>query len=161
MTQKNWDFLLPQFSIFFHGPWIRRIDWCKGHWCGANYIVVRLSDISSKTGKKCIFFVFLGHFWGYFRQPHNHIGWATSMLFSSINFANPRTNPGNFHEKILRIGELTISVFLSRPFWIFFFKKKQIFLASCRSKLVNIYRIARVFRNFDDYPCFQPQNTPA
>ena len=29
-----------QYSIFFVkiswiGPWIRRIDWCKGHWCGS------------------------------------------------------------------------------------------------------------------------------
>ena len=28
------------------------------HWCGLTYMVVRLSDISSKTGKKCIFGVF-------------------------------------------------------------------------------------------------------
>jgi hypothetical protein len=27
------------------------------------------------------------------------------MPFASINSTNPRTNPSNFHEKILRIGE--------------------------------------------------------
>ena len=37
-------------------------------------------------------------------QPHNHINWATPMPFASINSTNPRTNPWNFHEKILRIG---------------------------------------------------------
>ena len=68
------------------------------------------------------------HFWPYVGQPHSHIGWATSMPFSSINSTNPRTNPWNFHEKILRIGgagkwgffEAAILNFLSRPFWIFF-----------------------------------------
>ena len=48
--------------------------------------------------------------------------------FASINSTNPRTNPWNFHEKILRIGgagkwgffEAAILNFLSRPFWIFF-----------------------------------------
>ena len=30
----------------------------KWYWCGSTYMVVRLSNISSKTGKKCIFCVF-------------------------------------------------------------------------------------------------------
>ena len=50
------------------------------------------------------------------------------MPFASINSTNPRNNPWNFHEKILRIGgagkwdffEAAILNFLSRPFWIFF-----------------------------------------
>ena len=29
-------------------PWVNRIDWCKGHWCGFTYMAVRLSDISSR-----------------------------------------------------------------------------------------------------------------
>jgi hypothetical protein len=45
-------------KILWIGPWVSRIDWCKGHWCGSTYMVVRLSDISWKTGKKCIFGVF-------------------------------------------------------------------------------------------------------
>ena len=45
-------------KISWIGPWVSRIDWCEGHWCGSTYMVVRLSDISSKTGKKCIFCVF-------------------------------------------------------------------------------------------------------
>ena len=40
------------------GPWVSRIDWCEGHWCSSTYMVVRLSDIRAKTGKKCIFCVF-------------------------------------------------------------------------------------------------------
>ena len=36
------------------GPWVSRINRCEGHWCGSTYIVVRLSDVRSKTGKKCI-----------------------------------------------------------------------------------------------------------
>ena len=65
-TQKKWVFQNRQFSIFFVeiscigliGPWVTRIDWCEGHWWGSTYMAVRLSDISSKTGKKFIFFVF-------------------------------------------------------------------------------------------------------
>ena len=45
-------------KISWIGPWASRIDWCEGHWWGSTYMVVRLSDISSKTGKKCIFGVF-------------------------------------------------------------------------------------------------------
>ena len=66
-------------------------------------MVVRLSDISSKTGKKCIFGVFR-LFLSFVGQPHSHISWAIPMPFTSINSTNPRTNPWNFHEKILRIG---------------------------------------------------------
>ena len=40
------------------GPWVGRIDWCEGHLCDSTYMVVRLSDISSKTGRKCFFCVF-------------------------------------------------------------------------------------------------------
>ena len=34
-------------------------------------------------------------------------------------------------------------------------QKKKCFFASIQSKLVNIYGIARIFQNFDDYPGFQ------
>ena len=62
-TQKNLIFQLRQFSIFlmiflWFGPWISRIDWCEGHWFGLTFMVVRMSDIGSKTGKKCVFCVF-------------------------------------------------------------------------------------------------------
>ena len=54
-TPKSWAIVAKISQI---GPWVSRIDWCEGHWCGSTYIAVRLSDISSKTGKKCIFCVF-------------------------------------------------------------------------------------------------------
>ena len=42
-------------KISWIGPWFSRIDWCEVHWYGSTYMAVRLSDICSKTGKKCIF----------------------------------------------------------------------------------------------------------
>ena len=51
-----------------------------------------------------MFCLFLSCFWAYVGQRHDHISWATPMPFASINPTNPRTNPWNFHEKILRIG---------------------------------------------------------
>jgi hypothetical protein len=44
-------------KISWIGPLISRINSCKGCWCGSTYMVVRLSNVSSKTGKKCIFCV--------------------------------------------------------------------------------------------------------
>ena len=44
------------------GPWVSRIEWCEGHWCGSAYMTVRLSDISlntAKNHKNCIFSLFL------------------------------------------------------------------------------------------------------
>jgi hypothetical protein len=40
----------------------------------------------------------------YVGQPDNHIGWATSMPFSSIYPTHSRTNIWNCFEKILGIG---------------------------------------------------------
>ena len=67
-------------------------------------------------------------FWDYVGQPHDLISWAVPMPFASINSTIPRTDPWEFHEKILRIGgagkwgffEAAILNFLSRPFWNFF-----------------------------------------
>ena len=72
-------------KISWNGPLVNRIDWCS-----STYMVVRLSETRA---------AFLGCFCPYVRQPHDHIGWATSMPFASINFTNPRTNPWNFHKK--------------------------------------------------------------
>ena len=46
-------------KIYWIGPWVSRIEWCKGHWCGSTYMALRLSDISSKIVKKCFFGGFL------------------------------------------------------------------------------------------------------
>ena len=104
---------------------------------------------------------FFACFWAYVGQPHDHISWATPMPFASINSTNPRTNPWNFHEKILRIGGAGKWGFFESAILKFFFQKKKKNFASSQWKLVQIYRIARIFRKFDDYPCFQPQTTPA
>ena len=45
-------------KISWIDPWVSRIDCYKGHWCGSTYMVVRLSNISSKTDKKCFLCVF-------------------------------------------------------------------------------------------------------
>ena len=45
-------------KISWIGPWVSRIEWCEAHWFGSTYMAVRLSEESSKTGKKCIFCVF-------------------------------------------------------------------------------------------------------
>ena len=89
-------------------------------------------EMKQKIKKKIIkkkVCLFLSCFWAYVGQPHDHIGWSTPMPFASINPTNPRTNPWNFHEKILRIGGAGkwgfYPFFLSRPFWIFFFKKEK------------------------------------
>ena len=52
---NSWYFFL---KISWIRPWVSRIDWFEGHWFSSTYMVVRLSDISSKTGKKCFFGVF-------------------------------------------------------------------------------------------------------
>ena len=70
------------------------------------------------------------------------------MSFASINSTNPRTNPWNFHEKILRIGgagkwgffEAAILNFLSRPFWFFF--------ASYQWKTQPIYMMYHFFLHY-------------
>ena len=77
------------------------------------------------------------------------------MAFTSFN---PTQGPINeiFMKKCWKLGELKMADFLSQPFWIFIFKKK-IFFASSQWKLVHIYRIARIFWNFDDYDGLQPK----
>ena len=67
-------------------------------------------------------------FWAYVWQPHDHIGWTTSMPFASINPTNPRNNPWNFHEKILRIGGVENISFFESAILNFFSKKKEIAL---------------------------------
>jgi hypothetical protein len=53
-----------------------------------------------------------------------------------------------------------MSFFLVGHFEIFFSKKIFLF-ASFPLKTVKVCWLARIFRNFDDYPGFQPQKTPA
>ena len=59
-TQKNYGFQTVNSQYFSAklsgiGPWVSRINWCKGHQCDPTNMVVRLSDdIRPKTGKKCM-----------------------------------------------------------------------------------------------------------
>jgi hypothetical protein len=48
------------------------------------------------------------------------------MPFASINPTNPRTTPGNFHKKILRIGGVENLSFFESTILIFFSKQKCI-----------------------------------
>ena len=112
-------------------------------------MVVRLFNVSSKTGKKCFF----ASFWAYVGQLHNHIGWATSMPFASINVTYHRTNPWNFIDFFWELVVLKISVYLSWPFWSFFFFKTS-FFGSFPWKLFKVSWVASMSRNF-----YQPNVT--
>ena len=90
-ADSSWYFFMKILCI---APLVSGIDWCGGHWCGSTFIVVRLSDTSSKTAKNA----FLGCFWAYVGQSQDHISWATPMPFVSINSTNPKTNAWNFHD---------------------------------------------------------------
>ena len=82
----------------------------------------------------------------YVGQPHDHIGWVTSMPFASINPTNPRTNLWNFHKILVRIGGFeNLSFFASTilNFFLIFF-----FFASFPLKSVQIYMVERMGRNF-------------
>ena len=92
---------LRQFSIFFHEnfmDWLmqRALVWLNLY----GHEAVWQAQKQPKNTKKAFF----GCFRPYVGQPDDHIGWATLMPFVSIYSTNPRTNPWNFREKILRIG---------------------------------------------------------
>ena len=64
-----------------------------------------------------------------------------------------------FMKKYSELAELENEVFLSRPFWFFFFKK-NFFFAFFQWKLVRVYWLARMGWNFANYPGSQPKITP-
>ena len=66
-------------------------------------MVVRLSSVKSKTGKKNTKNAFFACFRPYVGQPDNHMGWATLMPFASIYPTDPMTNPVSFHRKVADI----------------------------------------------------------
>jgi hypothetical protein len=75
------------------------------------------------------------------------------MSFTSINSTNPS------HEILAVIAQLLGVVeklsFFESAILQKICKKKSFCFVSFLSKLVNIYGIARIFQNFDDYPGFQ------
>jgi hypothetical protein len=93
MTQKNWVFQPPpkteQFSRKFHKlvlGWVGSIDG-KG---------IDFAQTILLSG--CPTCAFLAVNWAYVGQPDDHIGWAKSMPFASIDPTYPRTNSWNFGE---------------------------------------------------------------
>jgi hypothetical protein len=113
---------------------------------------IRLLDFKQAKND---FFVFFACFRPYIQPSDVHIGWATLMPFPSIYWTNPKTNPWNVREKNWRIEGVENLSFFEWAILIFFFQKKILM-----KKSVNIYRVARMSWNFDDYPGFQPKTTP-
>jgi hypothetical protein len=104
---------------------------------GLTYLAVRLSDITTKIA-------FLPLFWGYVKQPDDHISWASLLPFASIYPTNTRTNPWTFQEKMLRIGGVENLSFFESAILNLFFKKTTFFWASSLFKSVAIYGIPRL-----------------
>jgi hypothetical protein len=89
------------------------MNWCKGHQYGSTYMVVRLSNLRSKTGKKCLFCLFCP-FWTLCRtawQPYrsSHIDALRISLSHWLK-----------DQKYWELAVLKNSFFLCRPLWIFF-----------------------------------------
>jgi hypothetical protein len=129
-------------------PWVSRIDWCEGHWCSSTYMVVRLSDVSSKTGKKCIFCVF---------RLFLHLRWAASRPFR-LNYINalginqsylPKDQSMNFSQKKIE----------NWRFWkMAILKNGHFFFASSPWKSAKATWVSRMGRNFDDYSGLQQKS---
>ena len=68
------------------------------------------------------------------------------MPFASICPTDPRTNPAQFREKLLKIDGFEKHVFLSRTVWNFFLLNLI--------KTVKGSWVARMGRNLDVYPGF-------
>ena len=72
---------------------------------------------------------------------------------------------GPIHEILMKIAQLLEVVeklsFFESAILNFFFRKKNFFFASIFFKLVIVYGIPRMGRNFDDYPGFQLKTTHA
>ena len=123
-TTKSWAIAA---KISWIGPWVSRIDWCEGHWCGSTYMVVRLSYISSKTGKKCIFCVFRLFLslcwtaWWPYQLSHNN-----ALRIISSYEPKDQSLEKKFQKK-WELAELENELFFRGPFWIFF-QKKPFFL---------------------------------
>ena len=117
----SWALILArQLKISGIGPWVSRIDRCKGHWCSSTYIDVRLSDISSKIANNTKN-AFLACFRAYVRQPYSHTHWAKSMPLASINPITQGPIYEIFARKFWELAILKNSIFLSQPFCFLFF----------------------------------------
>ena len=140
-------------------PWMNREWLWRNGKCFAPKAIFSLQTLMFENKPSCLFSsfsCFSGCFCAYVGQPHDHIGWAISMPFASINLTIQRINLWNFREKISRIGD-----FEKWPFWKighfeFFLKKKNnFFFASFSWKSVQICMVEWMGRNFDIFPGFQ------
>ncbi len=114
-------------KISWIGPWVSRIDWCEGHWCGSTYMVVRLSDISSKTGKKCIFCVFC-----LFLSLRRTVSRPYRLSHIIALYINQSYWPKDQSMKVWQKNFENWRFWKTQFFWVghfeFFFKKKFFFL---------------------------------
>ena len=96
--------------------------------------------------------------WVYVGHPHNQIGWATSMPFTSINPTNPRTNLWNCHKKNWRIGDFEKLSFFEWAILEFFFPKIFFLLDPPWKSVTNYnYVIEWMGLNYDVFqqiPCY-------
>ena len=113
-------------KIFWIGPWVSRIGWCKGHWCGSTYLVVRLSNKSSKTQKMHflpVFELMSDSLTTIYIEPHQ------CPSHQSILLAQAPIHK-IFMKKYWKLAELENVFFLSRPFFFFFLLQKKDFFGS-------------------------------
>ena len=78
------------------------------------------------------------------------------MLFASNNPTNPRTDPWNFHKKILRIDRVEKWPIFESAILIFFFQKEKK-IASSPWKLVTNYALEWMGLYFQYYDDLQPK----
>ena len=90
----------------------RALTWLNLYGCEA----VRHKRKNSLKNTKNPFFAC---FWAHVGQPHNHIGWATSMPFASINPTHLRTNLKIFMKKYWELAKPWKWLLFS--FWFFGF----------------------------------------
>ena len=86
----------------------RTLIWLNLYGCQSGCLTLALKQV--KNTKNALLACFRAYVW----QSDNHLGWATSMPFASINPTNPRTNLQKNLEKILRIGRIEKLIF----FWV-------------------------------------------
>ena len=101
-------------------PWVSRIAWCEGHWCGSTYVTVRLSDISLKTAKnhkKCIFSLF----YSLCRTSSRPYTLNQINALRIMQTYEPKDESVKFSRKNFENWQFwKMAIFEKRPFWIFF-----------------------------------------
>ena len=112
-------------KISWIGPSASKIYWCKGYLCGSIYVAVRLSDISSKIDKKCIFGVFR-LFLSLCQTASQPYRLSHTNVFRINQFYQPKDQPMKFSWKnIKNWRSWKKCFFLSQAFNFFFSKKKK------------------------------------